>query len=434
MSSFSIKGATLNKGILHMSHKEIDRVSIVKLVESKRLSQKAAAQQLSISPRQMRRLQKRFRHQGYQGLISSKRGAPSNNRLSQETQLKIVQLIKAHYIDFGPTLAQEKLVELHQQTVSVETLRQLMINHHLWQAKPVKTKRVYQSRPRRTRLGELIQIDGSPHDWFEGRSDRCTLIVFIDDATGKLTGLHFSPTETTQAYMQVLKQHLNTYGRPVSLYSDRHSIFRVNHKEAKSGNGQTQFSRCLTTLDIESIQAQTPQAKGRVERVNKTLQDRLVKEMRLKGIDTLEQGNAFLPEFMTLFNRKFAKQASSNEDAHRAVLHSADEIDLILSKQAKRKVSNQLEISYKNTLYQITGNRHRLKQKLITVCDLWGRDIVLLYEGKEIDYQVFSNDIRLSKIEDEKTINKRIDNAMIKQTKNTYKSPADHPWRQYIER
>jgi len=427
MSAFSKKGKALDKRVLQMSHKEIDRVGVIKLVESKKLSQKVGAKQLFISARQMRRLQKRFHQHGNLGLISSKRGRPSNNQLPEQVQLEIVALIKANYADFGPTLAQEKLVENHQLTPCVETVRAIMIKHHIWEAKPVKTKRVFQLRPRRRRFGELIQIDGSPHDWFEGRSAKCTLIVFIDDATGKLTGLHFTPTETTQAYMHVLKAHMNAHGRPVGLYSDRHGIFRVNHKEAILGNGYTQFSRSLSTLDIGSIQAQTPQAKGRVERANKTLQDRLVKEMRLKGINTLEEGNAFLPAFMRLFNTRFARPPQCEQNAHRPVLHSEREIDLILTKQEKRKISNQLEVSYEKTVHQITGNRHRLKQKQITICVLFGDGIVMLYEGKEIKYQVFTDQARLSKLEDEKTLNTRIDNAIKQQAKSSYKAPADHP-------
>jgi hypothetical protein len=253
--------------------------------------------------------------------------------------------------------------------------------------------------------------------------------VFIDDATSKLTGLQFFPTETTQGYMQVLKSHLARYGRPVSLYSDRHSIFRVNHPEAKGGDGHTQFSRALNTLDIESIQAQTPQAKGRVERVNKTLQDRLVKDMRLNGINTLDEANGYLPEFITDFNQRFEKKAKNKEDAHRQVMHTAREIELILSKHSKRKVSNHLEISYEKTIHQIQGKRHRLKQKEITVCDLFGQEIVLLYEGKEISYQVFKGTEPSSKLEDEKTLNKRVDRAIERQSKAKYKPAADHPWR-----
>jgi transposase len=412
-----------------MSHQEIDRVGIVELVESKKLSQVEGSKQLSISSRQMRRLQARYRQEGIEGLISKQRGKPSNNQISETVKSEICTLIREKYNDFGPTLAHEKLVEQHNQKLSIESIRQIMITDELWVPKQRKTKRVFQLRPRRERFGELIQIDGSPHDWFEGRSDNCTLIVFIDDATSQLTSLQFYPTETTKAYMEVLKNHMAQYGRPASLYSDRHGIFRVNQKEAKSGDGHTQFSRALDTLDIESIQAQTPQAKGRVERANKTLQDRLVKEMRLKGINNLDEANAFLPEFISNFNQRFEKPAKNKEDAHRKVLHTEREVELILSRHSKRKVSNELEISYEKTIYQIQGKRHRLKQKPMTVCDLFGKEIVLLYEGEEVSYKRF-NEHRPSQIpEDEKTLNKRVDQAIERQSKVPHKPADDHPWR-----
>ena len=342
---------------------------------------------------------------------------------------EVCKLIREKYSDFGPTLAHEKLVERHNKKLSVESLRQMMIADELWVPKQRKTQRVFQLRPRRERFGELIQIDGSPHDWFEGRSDSCTLIVFIDDASSRLTSLQFFPTETTKAYMDVLKSHMAHYGRPVSLYSDRHGIFRVNQKEAKSGDGHTQFSRALDTLDIESIQAQTPQAKGRVERANKTLQDRLVKEMRLKGINHMDEANTFLPEFISDFNQRFEKPAKNKEDAHRKVLHTSREIDLILSRHSKRKASNELEISYEKTIYQIQGNRHRLKQKQITVCDLFGKEVVLLYEGEEVAYKCFNENRPSQNPEDEKTLNKRVDQAMGRQNRTSHKPAADNPWR-----
>ena len=229
--------------------------------------------------------------------------------------------------------------------------------------------------------------------------------------------------------MDVLKNHMAHYSRPVSLYSDRHGIFRVNQKEAKTGDGHTQFSRALDTLNIESIQAQTPQAKGRVERANKTLQDRLVKEMRLKGINNLDKANTFLPEFISDFNQRFEKPAKNKEDAHRKVLHTPREIDLILSRHSKRKVSNQLEISYEKTIYQIQGKRHRLKQQQITVCDLFGKEVVLLYEGEDVTYKCFDKRRLCPNPEDEKTLNKRVDLAIERQSKAAHKPAADHPWR-----
>jgi len=287
-------------------------------LESKHISQQGAAKALGLTSRQVRRLQKRFRQEGISGLISKHKGKISCHQLSAEFKAEIANLVREKYVDFGPTLAHEKLKENDGKRLSVESLRQIMIAEKLWKPKQKrKEKRIFQLRPRRERFGELIQIDGSPHDWFEGRGDPCTLIVFIDDATSKLTALRFFPTETTQAYMVVTKSHLQQYGRPAATYSDRHAIFRVNQPEAQSGEGITQFGRALKTLDIEAIHARTPQAKGRVERANKTLQDRLVKEMRLREIHHIEAANHFLPEFVEDYNRRFEKPAKNEQDAHR---------------------------------------------------------------------------------------------------------------------
>ncbi len=210
-----------------------------------------------------------------------------------------MNLVRRHYVDFSPTFAHEKLTEVHHLAFSVETLRQWMIAAGLWLAKSRKKARVHQRRPRRPCVGELVQIDGSPHDWFEERAERCTLLVFIDDATSRLMALRFVPAETTQAYMETLRACLDQHGRPVALYSDKHSIFRVNHPEHEGE--VTPFSRALKTLDIEPIHAHTPQAKGRVERASQTLQDRLVKELRLRHINDMGQANAFLPEFIETY-------------------------------------------------------------------------------------------------------------------------------------
>lgn len=422
------------KGTVELSYQEMDRLEVLKSLESKDISQLTAAAKLGLSTRQVRRLQKRYQKEGVSGLVSKHRGKKSNNQLSPELRAEITDLIREKYSDFGPTLAHEKLTEVHAKELSVESVRRIMLDEGLWKAKQKrKEKPVFQLRKRRERFGELIQIDGSPHDWFEGRGPYCTLIVFIDDATSKLTALRFSPTETTQAYMEIMKDHLRRHGRPVATYSDRHAIFRVNQPEAESGNGQTQFGRALDTLDIEAINANTPQAKGRVERANKTLQDRLVKEMRLQGINDIERANAYLPEFIEDFNRRFEKPAKDEQDAHRKVLHNEREIDLILSLHSKRKLSNSLELSYQRAIYQVQGKKHRLKQKQVTVCDLFSGEIVILHEGKEIDHQVFSAGSAAPELADEKTVNSRVDSAVREQ--QTPRKPAvDHPWRKAVVR
>ena len=225
-------------------------------------------------------------------------------KVSGLSRAQVARLIRTQYGDFGPTLAAEKLHERHEHRLSAETLRQWMIADGLWQPKSRKRARIHPRRPRRPCRGELVQIDGSPHDWFEGRGPRCTLIVFIDDAAGELMALRFAPAETTWAYMQTLQAYLNQHGRPVALYSDKHSIFRINHPEHEGE--LTQFSRALKTLDIAPIHANTPQAKGRVERANQTLQDRLVKEMRLRAISDIDTANTFLRAFIEHYNQRFA--------------------------------------------------------------------------------------------------------------------------------
>jgi predicted DNA-binding protein (UPF0251 family) len=287
-----------------MSNQEVDRLEVIQLTNEHQLTQEQASERLHLSVRQIKRLAKRYREEGASGLISKHRGKIANNQIPVTVKNKAIALIRETYADFSPTFAHEKLTEQHGLSFSVETLRKWMIEDATWKPKAAKKARIHQSRPRRSSRGELVQIDGSPHLWFEDRGDPCTLIVFIDDATSELRGLHFSPTETTQAYMETLSTYLEQHGRPVSLYSDKHSIFRVNRANCE---GQlTQFSRALKTLDIEAIYANTPQAKGRVERANKTLQDRLVKELRLQDISTIEEANQYLPDFMKQYNQRFA--------------------------------------------------------------------------------------------------------------------------------
>ena len=338
---------------IEMTKRALHRLKVVEAVTERRLTQTEAGSQLGITARQVKRLVAAYRAKGAAGLVSKRLGQPSNRRLKEPLREAIRALLVERYPDFGPTLAQEKLYELHQIEVSIETVRQLQVELGLWKPKRRKAARAFQLRERRGRFGELIQIDGSPHDWFEGRGPRCTLIVFIDDATGRLLQLWFAPSETTAVYLFVLRRHLEAYGRPVALYSDRHGIFRINQVEPANGATTTQFGRALEGLEIEAIHARTPQAKGRVERANQTLQDRLVKELRLRGINDMESANAYLPEFMADFNQRFAVAPSSEEDAHRPLLHSPRELDLLLSEQEERTLSKNLTVQYRNIAYQI---------------------------------------------------------------------------------
>jgi transposase len=412
--------------LISLSRKELARLSVIERVHRGELSQIDAAFMVNRSTRQVRRWLIRYRDRGEQGLISTRRGKPSNNRLSSTQQDAIVTIIASQYEDFGPTLANEMLSEHHDIHVSAETVRQLMIGRGIWHAKLRRASAIHPMRERRLRRGELIQIDGSPHAWFEDRGPKCTLIVFIDDATSELMGLQFWPQETTEAYMMTLKEYLHNHGRPVSIYSDRHGIFRPS--EDTEEPKPTQFGRVLEALDIESILASTPQAKGRVERMNQTLQDRLVKEMRLHGISTLEAGNAFVSGFVQRFNKRFAKTALIAVDAHRELMHSATELDLIMSFQTQRKLSKNLEIRYQNQVYQLDAShrRRRLTGTEATVCEHYDGRITVLVNGEQLNYKVFRRGEQPKPSEDEKTLNHRVDQA-VKQ--RTYKPKATHPWK-----
>ena len=309
----------MSEGVLSMS--EADRAVVIGQVAEKRLRQREAAERLGVSVRQVKRLVARYRERGPAGLVSGHRGKVSNNALAAAVRGAAMELVRERYADFGPTFAREKLVEVHGYRLSVETLRKWMVAEGVWRAKARRAARVHQIRPRRECVGDLVRIDGSPHDWFEDRGPRCTLIVYIDDATSRLLALGFFAAETTEAYMETTRAHLAAQGRPVAYYSDRYGVFRVNKKDREGA--LTQFSRALRTLDIAALQAGSPQAKGRVERANLTPRDRLVKEMRLRGIDDMAAGNAYLPEFMADFNRRFAVAPRNPADAHREVLHDA---------------------------------------------------------------------------------------------------------------
>ena len=420
------------EGNLTMSRKEVDRVGVMQQVAERRILQQEAAARLGISVRQVKRLLARLRGEGPEGLVSRRRGRRPNNAFPQDLRQEIVALVRSHYADFGPTLAAEKLTERHGHVLSVETLRQWMQAEGLWQVRARRVAAIHPRRPRRHCRGELVQIDGSPHDWLENRGPRCTLIVFIDDATGALLGLRLAPSESTQAYMETLREVLQQHGRPVALYSDRHSIFRVNHPDHEGEI--TQFTRALQTLDIQPIHARTPQAKGRVERANQTLQDRLVKELRLQGINDLESANAWLPHFIEDFNRRYGVAPANPTEAFRPVLHSPQEIHQILCLQHLRTLSKNLSFQFHNRLYQLRGygRGYRLRGARITVCEAFDGTLTLLHQGKVLDYSILQEGARPIPLDDEKSVHLTVDQARILQAQHPQWKPApDHPWRRY---
>lgn len=332
-----------------MTMHELDRLKIVQALADGNLKPGLAAKRLGLSVRQVLRLANRFSDEGAKGLVSRKCNRPSNNRISTNTAMMALSIIRARYADFGPTLAREKLRECHDIFLAKETVRKLMSEAGLWIPRKLRNTAVYQPRNRRNCLGELIQIDGSDHRWFEERAPACTLLVFIDDATSRLMHLHFTFSESTFSYFEATRAYISLHGKPQAFYSDKHCVFRVNHTQAIGGDGHTQFGRALFELNVEGICANSSQAKGRVERANLTLQDRFVKELRLQNISTMAAANAYAPTFIADHNRRFAKPPRNDFNTHR-VLREDEDMNLVFTCREPRKVSHSLTLQYDKVL------------------------------------------------------------------------------------
>jgi hypothetical protein len=342
--------------ILKMSNREIDRLKVIHAVIEKRLKQKQAARQLNLSARQIRRICKRVRRQGNKGIIHQLRGCASNHQLDPRLKEKAIKRVKERYPDFGPTFANEKLAVdgIH---LSTNALRSLMIREGIWKSKPYRAFH-RQWRERRSCIGELTQLDGSDHEWFEDRAPRCVLIDYIDDATSQILYMEFVDVEDTLTLMRTTKTYLKKYGRPIAFYVDRDSIYKTTRypnleEQLKNKQAQTQFERAMSELDIKIIPAYSPQAKGRVERSFKTHQDRLVKELRLRGISDKLTANQFLwSDYIPQHNAKFARTPANPTDAHRPLLKSHP-LDSILSIQENRILANDYTLQYEKQIFQL---------------------------------------------------------------------------------
>jgi len=375
-----------------MSIKEADRLCVMKQVDNKALTIKKASEALGVTLRQAKRIRKRYLSEGAKGLISKHKGKISPNRIEAELKAAVIKiLLSEEYSGFGPTFAQEKLRQRNGYNLSEETLRKWMVESGLWKAKKKGERKVHQRRIRRSRFGELLQGDGSRHAWFEDRGEECTIVIFVDDATSKLTAAKFVEAETTNAYQEILENHLNKYGRPLALYVDKHSIFRISREVSGAKEAETHFGRVLKDLDIELICAHSPQAKGRVERANGTLQDRLIKEMRLRKIDTIEEANKFLPEFMEEYNKMFGRKARVPENAHRR-LRKEDDLERIFARRATRKVSKSLSFQYEGVIYQLNlASPNRFHATHVNILERAGKPITVESDGKDHPYKIWKD-------------------------------------------
>lgn len=392
-----------------MSKAELGREGVMQLVEAGVISQRVASERLGLSERQVKRLWSKYKAQGAKGLISKARGKRSNNAIGARARERIMALVRERYADFGPTLICEHLQESHAQFVSRETLRQWMVQEGLWKPK-VKRARRHHSRERRPRVGELIQIDGSPHDWFEGRAPKCTLIAFIDDATSRVMGARFYEAETTKGYLQMVQSHVKTHGRPLALYSDRHAIFTKHDPEDPD---LTQYGRALLQLDIEPIQARSPQAKGRVERLFQTLQDRMVKAMRLEGINGLHSANAWIQGYIQRHNAKFAHEPKSVEDAHRSFEGTGVELARICALHHTRRLNKALNCQFQGNILQVhEGQTHLPKGRADAhIIEHINGQLELQCMGHTLSFSLFGRYEHLNQQSeaDDKTLNAQMD-------------------------
>ena len=411
-------------GLIAMSERDLQRIEVSSKVVAGRMTLISAAHVLGLSERQIRRLLERMRTGSAASIRHKAIGRPSNNRISAGIRNYAVSLVRERYADFGPTLASEKLAERDGLRVSRETLRGWMSQAGLWLSR--KQRRTFhRPRLRREAYGELVQIDGSEHRWFEDRGPPCSLLVFVDDATGRLMQLHFVRSESAFTYFEALALYLTHHGAPIAFYSDKHSVFRVARQDAKGGQGMTQFGRALCELNIEILCANSSQAKGRVERMNRTLQDRLIKELRLAGIDTMEAGNAFLPGFMEAYNARFAVVPARPDDVHRPMNLAPDRLAEILCKREQRYVGAQLTFSFERKrimLEETEVTRGLVGHYVETYAYADGR-LDVRWKGHCLPYTVFDKDQRVTHAAI--TENKRLGDvlAYIKERQETLDKP-----------
>ncbi len=419
-------------GLVTMDHREINRLRVIQDLISQRTTVSTAAQLLSITHRQIRNLRARFVEHGPAGLASRRRGKPSNRRLPDTLRHHAINIVKTYYADFGPTFACQKLREQHRIHVSIGTLRAWMMSEGIWLHKIERAKKIHQPRYRRECYGELVQVDGSQHWWFEDRAPKCTLLVFIDDATSKLMHLKFVPTESAFAYFEATTEYLEMHGKPVALYSDKHSIFRVTNKSAVGGNGMTQFGRALRELNIDIICANTPQAKGRVERANRTLQDRLVKELRLAGVTGIEAGNALLPTFIADYNSRFSRLPLNDKDLHRQLEADESLCDIFVWRE-ERTVSQNLTLQFDKVLFMLEPGdvASKLAGKRVTVSLYPSGRIMISFDGFPLTYKIFDKvrQVNQAAIVDNKRLSAALEHIKAEQAKRPmYRSEKAPRW------
>jgi transposase len=406
------------KDMITMSRKEASRLHIIHQALDERITQAEAASLMGLSDRQIRRMIKRIRKAGDEGICHQSRGKPSNHRIPRKVKEKTLQLFREDYKDFNITHATEQLLETHGITINRETLRLWLTAADIPYEKR-KARKHRRWRARKAHFGELIQIDGSHHDWFEGRGPISVFMGYIDDATNTVHG-RFYDYEGTMPAMDSMKRYIKRYGIPKSVYLDKHTTYKswaepTIEEELNDQKPMSHFEKSMAGLEIDVIHANSPQAKGRVERLFKTLQDRLVREMRLAGIKNIHEANEFLATYLPKHNRRFKKSAVSNTDLHRPAPHSR-ELDRILCIKEERTIKNDFTIAHNGTLYQI---EQATRAEKVTVEERLDGTLHISYKGRDLRYREIMK----------RTTGVIPESPLLLREKKPWIPPTDHPWK-----
>jgi transposase len=405
--------------LLMMKPREIKRLHLIHQALERKISQRQAAELAGLSTRQMRRLMKRIQQEGDRGILHRKRGQPSNRRLPERVKQKVLELYQQRYSDFGPTLASEKLLERHRLTVQAETLRlwlrQAQLPYPQRKARPHR-----QWRPRRNCFGTLVQMDGSHHDWLEGRGPKLVLMGSIDDATNTAAG-RFYDHEGTVPALDSFRRWVERYGIPASVYLDKHTTYRSPQRpsleEQLQGlkRSQSQFERAMSELGVEVIHAHSPAAKGRIERLFGTLQDRLVKEMRLARVASLAQANRFLERYLPRYNQRFQVEPAQPADLHRRVPARLD-LNGVLCLKTQRRLNADSTVIHQGKVYLV---EERVQAQAVTVEQRLDGSLHLRHQGRSLRYREVPARPRKAQALESATPPKQ----------KRFRPAADHPWR-----
>ena len=408
------------KDIITMSVEELKRLNIIHKLQEKKISQQKASELLELCVRQVRRVLNRVIEEGDTGVIHKSRGKESNRKLLDSLKRRVLILYKNKYPDFGPTLANEKLEEIDGIKISTQTLRNWLIGEGLWE-KTRKGKKHRRWRERKEYFGEMLQMDGSHHDWFEGRGPESVLMAYVDDATSNVYG-KFYDYEGTFPAMDSFKGYAKQYGIAQSLYVDMHSTYKSTAKptieeELSNNKPMSQFERSMKELGVKVIHALSPQAKGRAERVFRTFQDRVIKEMRLKGVSSRKEGNEFLKGYLPEYNRKFECKPMKEENLHRPISKEKD-IEDILCIKTKRALAKDYTVAHNKKLYQILD---KVTTKHVIVEEKMDGSLLIKHNGRNLRLL----EITTMPVKENQKI------PCVYKSRNKYVPPRDHPWRKY---